>query len=226
MDLESSFAMLSDVSLWAYLIVFAGGVLTSIGPCNIAMIPLVIAFVSGQKEVSRGRSVALSCAFALGLAITLMLLGVVAALVGGLLGGSSRIWYYLVAAVCIVMGLQWAEVIHLSLPEWGAGQREKITRGGLLGALLLGLISGLAASGCATPALAAILTVVMAEGAVLYGASLLLAYGLGRGVPIVLFGSFAGLIRMMPQLAQWSARLGRVSGFLMIGIGLYFLWLA
>ena len=220
------FSVVARFSLWAYLVVFVGGIVTSIGPCNVAMIPLVIAFVSGQKEVSRGRSVALSLAFALGLAVTLALLGIVAALIGGLIGGTSRIWYYIVAAVCVIMGLQWAGIIDLPMPEWGARQRERIKRGGLLGALLLGLVSGLAASGCATPALAAILTLVMAEGALAYGASLLLTYGLGRGVPIVLFGSFAGLVRLIPKLTESSAWVERASGFLMIGIGLYFLWLA
>jgi cytochrome c-type biogenesis protein len=224
--MEFDFTTVADFSLWAYVLTFAGGILTSIGPCNIAMIPLVIAFVGGQKNIGRGRSLALSCAFALGLAVTLMALGVIAALVGGMLGGNSRLWYYLVAAVCIVMGLQWVGVFTLPLPDWGAGTRERIKQKGLLGALLLGLASGLVASGCATPALAAILTLVMSKGAIVYGASLLLVYGLGRGVPIVLFGTFAGLIKLIPRLMQWTSRLEQASGVLMIGIGLYFIWIA
>ena len=158
-------------------------------------------------------------------ATTLVILGVVAAMVGGLLGGNTRLWYYAVAAMCIIMGLQWAGVIQLRLPEWGAGARAKIKREGLLGALLLGLTSGLVASGCATPALAAILTLVMSKGTLLYGASLLLAYGLGRGVPIVLFGTFAGLVKAIPKLVQWSGWMEKLSGGLMVLIGLYFLWI-
>jgi len=224
--MELDFSGVSNFSLWAYLVVFLGGIVTSIGPCNVAMIPLVIAFVGGQKEISRGRSLVLSSAFALGLAITLMILGVVASVVGGMIGGNSRIWYYIVAAVCIIMGLQWVGVFSLPLPDWAGRSRETIRHRGALGALLLGLASGLVASGCATPALAAILTLVMAEGAVAYGASLLLVYGLGRGVPIVLFGTFAGLLKLIPQMMRWTARLEQVSGALMIGIGLYFLWAA
>lgn len=216
----------ADLSFWAYILTFAGGVLTSLGPCNIAMIPLVVAFVGGQKDVGRGRSLVLSAAFALGLATTLMALGVIAALVGGMIGGNSRMWYYVVAAVCIVMGLQWLGVLHLPLPDWGAGTRERITRKGLWGALLLGLASGLVASGCATPVLAAILTLVMSKGAIAYGASLLLVYGLGRGVPIVLLGTFAGLVKLIPQLMQWTTRLEQASGALMVGVGLYFIWIA
>jgi cytochrome c-type biogenesis protein len=224
--METDFSAVATASLWGYVLIFVGGIVTSIGPCNIAMIPLVIAFVGGQKDVSRGRSLALSCAFALGLAITLMLLGVIAALLGGLVGGSTRIWYYVVAAVCIVMGLQWTGILRLCLPDWGAQARERVNRKGLLGALLLGLASGLVATGCATPALAAILTLVMSKGALAYGASLLLVYGLGRGVPIVLFGTFAGMIKLIPTLTRWTHRLEQVSGVLMIGVGLYFVWIA
>jgi cytochrome c-type biogenesis protein len=220
------FSQIANASVWSYVIVFAGGMVTSIGPCNAAMIPLVIAYVGGHRDIGRKQSLVLSSAFALGLAITLSLLGVIAALVGGLIGGSSGIWYYLVAAVCIVMGLQLMGVIHLPLPDVAARQRERITRRGALGALLLGLVSGLAASGCATPALAAVLTLVMAEGALLYGATLLLVYGLGRGVPIVILGTFAGLIKLMPRMMAWSSILERISGGLMVVIGLYFLWLA
>jgi len=218
--------LVSQVSVWAFLAVFVGGIVTSIGPCNVAMIPLVIAFVGGHKQVTRTRSLALSAAFALGLAITLSVLGVVASLLGGLIGGNTRLWYYLVAAVCIVMGLQWAGFVSLPLPDLAARQRERMKRRGVLGALLLGLVSGLVASGCATPALAAILTLVMAKGAIVYGAVLLLVYGLGRGVPIVIFGTFAGWLKAMPALMRWSARLEQASGLTMILIGLYFLWIA
>ncbi len=217
---------IANASLWSFVLVFLAGIVTSIGPCNAAMIPLVIGFVGGQKQVTRGRSFALSAAFALGLAITLAALGVFVSLVGGLMGGMGGLWYYVVAAVCILMGMQWAGLLALPLPDWAAEQRERVKRGGILGALILGLVSGFVASGCATPALAAILTLVMSKGAIAYGALLLLVYGLGRGVPIVVLGTFTGAIKAMPRLMQWSARVERLSGLVLIGVGLYFLWLA
>lgn len=224
--MELDFTAISDISPWAYLLTFTGGIVTSIGPCNMAMIPLIIAFVGRQQTLGRRQSLLLSSAFVLGLSITFTALGVIAALVGGLVGGSSSIWHYVVATICVLMGLQWLRVISLPLPDWAARSREKVNRRGVSGALLLGLASGLVATGCATPALAAILTLVMSQRAIVYGATLLLVYGLGRGVPIIVFGTFAGLIRLMPQFSRWTARLEQVSGLLMIGIGLYFLWLA
>jgi cytochrome c-type biogenesis protein len=224
--MELDFAALSSFSVFAYVVVFLGGIVTSIGPCNMAMIPLVIAFVGGQKDTRPVRSLALSSAFALGLAVTLTGLGVFASIVGGLIGGTSRVWYYVIAAVCIGMGMQWAGIIAVPLPDIAAQQRERISQRGVLGAFLLGLVSGFVASGCATPALAAILTLVMSKGAIGYGATLLFFYGLGRGMPIVLFGTFAGWLKLMPKLMQWAHRVEQLSGGLMIAIGLYFLWIA
>ncbi len=97
--------LLQTGSFVAYLLVFLGGIVTSIGPCNAAMIPLVIGYVGGAPNLSRRRCLALSFTFAVGLALTFMLLGVVAALVGGLIGGTSRVWYYMVAVVCILIWL-------------------------------------------------------------------------------------------------------------------------
>ena len=210
----------------AYGLVFLGGVVTSIGPCNITMIPLVVAFVGGQAQADRKRSLLLSSAFALGLAVTLMAMGVLAAMVGGLIGATSGTWYYVMAAVCILMGLQWSGIIALPLPDWGTGLRERVKRRGLWGALLLGLVSGVVASGCATPALAAILTLVMSRGAIAYGASLLLVYGLGRGIPVVLAGTFTGWLKSLPGWMSTAHRMERVSGALLILIGLYYLWMA
>ena len=110
----------------------------------------------------------------------------------------------------------------------GVGRlRERIRLRGLPGALALGLVSGLVASQCATPVLAAILTYVMSQdGALVYGAALLFVYALGRGVPIVLAGTFTGALKQMQSMGRWSPVIERASGVVIIGVGLYFVWIA
>lgn len=219
-------ASLQTASLLAFVLVFLGGVITSLGPCNVATIPLIVGYVGGSRDLPRSRSFVLSLAFAIGLALTFMLLGLAAALIGGLVGSSTTWWYYLVAAICFVIGLNMLGVLNIQLPLWFGGLRERIGIKGIPGALALGLVSGLVASQCATPVLAAILTYVMAKGALLYGAGLLFVYALGRGVPVVLAGTFTGALKSFQQLGRWSEVIEKASGVIVIGVGLYFLWIA
>ncbi len=154
--------VLQEGTLIAYLLVFMGGILTSISPCNVAMIPLIIGYVGGSQQLSRQRCFVLSLTFAIGLAITFMLLGVFAALIGGMFGGTSRVWFYIVAGVCVLIGLNMLGLIPLPELYWLSDLRSRIALKGIGGALALGLVSGLIASQCATPVIAAILTYVMA----------------------------------------------------------------
>ena len=225
MDLDPS--LLNPSSFLGYILIFTSGILTSIGPCNIAMIPLIVGYVGGSHQLPRWKAFTISTVFSIGLAVTFMLLGVSASLIGGMLGGSMRIWYYLVAIVCFVIGLQMLQVIHLSPPPWLERLQERVKTKGLFGAFLIGLVSGLVSSQCATPALAAILTYVMAQKqSLFYGAVLLFIYALGRGIPIILAGTFTGVVKNLHALGKWSGWLEKASGVVIIMVGFYFLWIS
>ncbi len=224
--LENLSGQIASGSFLAFALVAAAGVVTSIGPCNMAMVPVIVAFVSGKGDISRSRAAALSLAFALGAAVTFTLLGVAAALVGGLFGPRKSLLYYLVSAVCILLGLSMLGAIRVQVPGISAqGAASRVGRG-IPGAFLLGMVIGLAGSQCGTPALVAILSLAMAQGKLAYGAALLFAYGLGRGVPIVLAGTSAGAFASSPRLASASAALEKAAGVILIGVGLFFFWRA
>lgn len=108
--------LLTSTSFIGYLFVFFGGLITSLGPCNAAMIPLIIGYVGGSTNLPRRKAFEISLVFAIGLAITFMILGIIASLLGGLLGGSTRVWYYLVALICFIIGLQMLGVVHINPP--------------------------------------------------------------------------------------------------------------
>ena len=75
--------------------------------------------------------------------------------------------------------------------------------------------------------LAAILTYVMAQKAsLIYGAVLLFIYALGRGVPIILAGTFAGVLKSFRSLGRWTEWMEKISGVIIIAVGFYFLWTA
>lgn len=191
------------------------------------MVPLIVGYVGGGRDLPRRGAFFISLAFGLGLSVTFMTLGVLASLLGGLLGGGMRAWYYIIAAVCLLIGLQMLGFLGFPAPAWLDLGRQRVKTRGLPGAFLLGLVSGLVVSQCATPVLAVILTYVMAQqsGAV-YGAALLFLYALGCSLPLILAGTFAGALKNLRALGKWSDTINKVSGALLILVGFYFLWAA
>lgn len=217
--------VLSNMPALAFLLVLLGGAITSIGPCNLAMVPAIMAYVGGQTEINRGRSFWLSLFFTLGSASTFMLLGVFIALVGGIFGSAQSILYYIVAAVCILVGMSLLHLFQINLP-WFSALQQYSPRQGLFGSYTLGMVLGLAGSQCGTPILLAILSIVMLKGNIAYGAALLFFYALGRGVPVILAGTFTGILKNMPLIARWSEVMEKFAGLVLLGLGMYFLWIA
>jgi cytochrome c-type biogenesis protein len=209
----------------APLAVFLGGALTASNPCVLAMIPLMMAFVGAYQGTSGAKKgFIFSFLFVLGLTITFTLLGVVAALMGKLLGDVGRFWPYVVAAVCLVMGLHLLNILKFDLP---LPQAWKPKQAGPLGAFLLGLLFGVISTPCATPILAVLLVYIASEGNLTYGGLLLFLYALGHCALIIIAGTSMGLARRFIEskgLNSGLAFLRKGSGILIILIGIYFIW--
>lgn len=217
--------MLSSFSLYGYVLVFLAGIIAGIGPCNLSIMPVLMAYVGGS-EIGRQRGFALSCFFVLGTAATFVLLGIVIASLGGIFGTSRSILYYIVAAVCILMGLNLTGVLKVNTNFGNRLLNKTMEQKGMGGSFLLGMIMGLVGSQCGTPILLVILSLAFASGHWIYGATLLFVYALGQGVPLILVGTFTALIARMESFARWNAILEKAAGIIIIIVGVYFLWLA
>lgn len=217
---------LQGYSILAGLLVFIGGVVTSIGPCNMSMIPVLMAYVGGTAEISKARSFWLSLFFTLGTSTTFALLGVIVSLVGGIFGASKSILIYIAAVVSIAVGLKMLGVIRWNLPNIGARIMRRPNRKGIWAAFLMGLMIGLAGSQCGTPVLFAVLSLVMSKGKIAYGAVLLFLYGLGRGLPVIIAGTFTGFAKGLPGLSRWAGIFEKTAGIILMTIGIYFAWTA
>ena len=212
----------------AVVVVFFGGMLTASNPCVLAMIPLMMAFVAGSKDRKVGPLVALgySALFILGLSITFTALGVFAALAGKLYGDVSGIWNWVVAAVCLVMGLHLMGVLKFTIPmPFEVKPRVR----GALGALVLGLLFGVVSTPCAAPILVVLLTYLAGSGASIpYGGLLLLVYGLGHSALILIAGTSMGAARRIIESKKWARAneiMQKVAGGLIIVVGAYFAYL-
>ena len=205
----------------AFLAVFIGGLISAASPCVLAGIPLIIGYVGGYSEGSRKKAALYSLVFILGLSITFTLLGAAASMMGGLLGFMGRWLYVALAVIALVMGLQLMGLITIPLPF---EKTRTVKSTGLLGAFLLGLLTGTVSSPCATPVLAVILAYVSTQGDILYGGSLLFVYAIGHCALIFIAGLSIGLTESIVSsngVRNFSLYLKRFSGFLLSIAGLY-----
>ncbi len=228
--MESILSNISDVINnspgLAYLFVFLGGLISASSPCVLAIIPLVIGFVGGYSQGNKKKALLYSLTFALGLSITFTILGATASLVGRLFGDVSKLWYYLVAGVALIMGLHLLGLIKISFPKT-VDLRTK--HKGILGAFLLGLLFGMVSSPCATPILAVILAFVATKARIMYGVSLLFVYALGHCALIIAAGISAGFVESFAQsrgITNFSNLAKKASGLLIILAGIYILWIS
>ena len=214
----------------AIVAVFIGGILTASNPCVLAMIPLMMSFVAGRREEKSGvlRALVFSLVFVLGLSITFTAMGMVAALAGKMYGDVSTAWNWVVAAVCVLMGLHLIGVLTVPIPSL-ADKVQPRTRG-LLGALVLGLLFGLVSAPCAAPILVVLLTYLAGSGASIpYGGSLLLVYALGHSLLIIIAGTSMGAARALienKKMTRTMEILRKTAGAMIVLVGLYFGYLA
>ena len=218
-------AALREGSWLASILVFFLGLLTALNPCVLATIPLLIGFVGGYKEASGlKKSFFFSLFFVLGLAITFMMLGVIAALTGRVIGAVGSFWTYLVAGVCIVMGLHLLSVFEFNIP---VPQNIRPKHGGIIGSFLFGLLFGIISTPCAVPIVAVLMVIIAAKGSILYGALMLLAYSLGHSVLILVAGTSMGAAKGIIEskgLTRATNLLRKAAALLIIAVGFWFLF--
>ena len=221
--LESLANVIQNHGWVAFPACFLAGVVSSASPCVLAMIPLVIGFVSGYSEGSPKKAIQYSLVFTLGLTITFTILGVIAGALGRLFGDVGGFWKYVLPPVAIILGLFLLGVFKFNV---GISQRFMPKRKALLGAFLMGLFFGIVASPCATPVLAVILTFAATQKRIAYSGGLLLAYALGHWILVLGAGISAGFAQRVLEskgIANFSNYSKKVGGLLLIGAGVYLL---
>ena len=211
----------------AILASFGWGILSVLlSPCHLSSIPLIVGYINSQGKISLARTFTVSLVFATGILITIGLIGIVTASLGRLMGDIGTIGNYLVAGIFFVIGLYLLGVI--SLP-WEGGTLKQTKTKGLLSALVLGLLFGIALGPCTFAYMAPVLGVVFetAQTNFIAASVLLLAFGLGHCVVIVGAGT---LTQKVQRYLNWTESsnaivwIKKICGVLVIASGIFLLY--
>lgn len=230
--LNAASDVLSHGSLLAFPLALLAGAIAGLNPCCVALYPSAVAVCCGVNAADascgaaasgQSRTFKNSIALVFGVAVATTVLGVVAALAGRIVGQlASSSFRYAVAAVPLVMGLYllgWVRLPMNSLPR-------RVIGNGWLGAFGAGVLLALALTPCATPVLASVLSYVAYRASIIYGAALLLLYGIGWSIPMVLVGTVAGQLTTKLEKAGYGLWAERISGTALLALGLFLLWRA
>lgn len=219
MDIEQLQVIAQQASFASLVLGFTTGFFFSFNPVALAAIPVSLAYVTKSHE--QRAAVQYAGAFVLGMVVIHILLGAIAGLGGlwvqNLLG---RYWGLVLGPLLIVLGLAWPGWIRIPLPKIAMRGRRATS---VWGAGALGAAFSVAICPFCTPALVILLGVSASVGSVTFGVLLLLAFALGRAVPILLGGWAVGILEELKFLGRYQKSFEVVGGFLLILAGLYML---
>lgn len=222
----------SGLGLFWWIFSFAAGLSMIVLPCTLPL-AFVIVPLSMGKGIRKGLSMAF--AFGLGIAITLSLYGVIAALVGQVALGTLNApletvknWVYFVAGIfALIFALSEIGLLKFRMPSYtGAAPAFIQRRQDFLKALLLGLFLGNIGIGCPHPATPLILVEIASSGNVLYGWLLFLVHAVGRVLPL-LFLALLGIMGVngLSWLTSRKEKVERITGWAMVFVAGFILTL-
>lgn len=214
---------------WILLAFLGYGLLISLTPCVLPMIPILSSIIVGQTggKPHHWRSFFLSLSYVIGMAITYALIGMLFGILGSnvqtalqtpwVLGLSSLIFVVLALSMFgyyeIQLPSRWQTKLHHS--------SDRLRRGSYIGVALMGAISSLILSPCVTPPLVGALGFISKTGSALVGAAALFALGLGMGAPLLVIGATSS--RFLPKAGPWMARIKQALGVLLLAVAILLL---
>ena len=222
---ESGFVQFDQKSLPVILaLVFLGGLALNLTPCVYPMIPITITYFGGQAEGKKGSLIMHSGLYIFGMAVTYSLLGVIAALTGGLFGTALQYPPVLIGIsfVMVLLALSMFDVYELRMPAF-LNRLAGGSRKGYTGTFLMGLTVGIVAAPCIGPFVFGLLTYVGNRGNALLGFLLFFVLALGLGIPLLILGIFSGSIHRLPRSGEWMVWVRKVFGFILLAMAVFFL---
>lgn len=199
---------------------FSWGILSIlISPCHLASIPIVVAFINEQKDISTRKAFLISLNFSLGILITLAIAAVIASFAGLLLGSLDTVLRIIISILLLLVGLYFLGIIPML--DLASSKDRRVKNHPYLSGLILGLIFGLALGPCALAFMAPILGIVMSSIVTHFWfcLGLIMAFIFGHCGILILAGTFTEVVKkyMSWNLASKGTQiLRKVCGVLII----------
>jgi len=209
--------------IWTLLGVFAGGIALNLTPCVYPLIPITVSYFGGKTGSARGRLYLHGASYIGGLAVTNSILGVTAALTGGLMGAllQNPVVLGTIAAILIFFAASLFGLWELRLPYQLTRAASK-SYGGYFGSLFMGITLGVVAAPCIGPFVLGLLTWVAGMGNPWLGFFVFFTLSLGLGLPLFILAMFSGKLDKLPRSGEWMNWIRKLMGWVLVVMAAYF----
>ena len=210
-------------ALWLTLIgIFLGGLALNLTPCIYPLIPITVSFFGARSNQVHGNRLVNAGFYMIGLCVTNSVLGVSAALSGGMLGAvlQNSLVLIIVSGIILTMGLSFFGWWELRLPTAVVNAASR-GFGGLFGSFFMGLTLGVVAAPCLGPFILGLLTYVGQKGDPVLGFLYFFVLSIGLGLPLCILAVFSGALDRLPMSGDWLLWVKKCFGWILVGMAVY-----
>lgn len=208
--------------LLMFFTAFIGGIIASISPCSLAMLPLMIGYVGGCSKETPFRTFIQLCCFIFGTSIVFTIIGIVCAVTGSVFASAMGGYFTLImASLLLVIGLKVAGVLDFEIPVIIKSMPQNNTSSLVLYPILLGIAFALAGTPCSTPILAGIMVFAAMGKNLIAAVIMLFLFAVGQGLILIIAGLFTSGLKNIKKFSQYSDYIVKFSGWLIIIVAVY-----
>jgi thiol:disulfide interchange protein DsbD len=218
----------SKGSLLTFFAIFLIGLALNLTPCVYPMLSVTVSLFGSQAETKFPRVFFKALLYVLGIATMYSMLGVIAALGGGLFGSWLQSPWVLgsIAVLLFALALSSFGLYQIQMPFWLTSKLGGTSGSGFIAIYISGLVVGVFAAPCVGPPVIALLTFVAAKGSASFGFWAFFILALGLGFPYLLLGTFSGLLKNIPRSGSWLVWVEHIFGVILAGAALFYFSLA
>ena len=200
-----------------YIISFIGGVIASVSPCSLAMLPIIIGYVGGYSDAKPSKIFLQMLCFVIGTAIVFSLIGIVCAITGKVFVALAGGYFGLImASIVMIMGLKLVGFLDFELPVFIKEMPKNDGRDNFLYPFILGGVVALAGTPCSTPILASIMAFASLSSSLVQAIVMLFLFSLGQGLILIFAGVITSKLKSLSGFYKFSEGLLKFSGILLI----------
>ncbi|MBD5402195.1 cytochrome c biogenesis protein CcdA [bacterium] len=199
---------------------FLGGLISSISPCSLSMLPLIIGYIGGYSNEKPLKTLLQMIVFVIGTGLVFAVIGAICAITGKIFIGNPY-FALIVASVIMIMGLKIVGVIEFVLPVMIKEIPQNKMQNDFLYPLLLGAVFALIGTPCSTPILASIMAFASISAKISNAIIMLFLFSIGQGLILIIAGFVTSKIKTSEKFYQLSEKILKFSGILLILVSLY-----